>query len=131
MGRPRLAFRVDCVHRVEQSASRVLFEMKASAQTVRLVYEKTGPDTLKVTFDETETGQPATRVEFPYTRVRYALAVDRRFGEQLLEPVVRPAAGHQPGAVAKDHGVLAVEQRLQLPDAVGVDDRRSMDADEL
>jgi hypothetical protein len=55
---------------VEQSASRVLYEMKASARTVRLVYEKTGPDTLKVTFDETETGKPATRVEFPYTRVR-------------------------------------------------------------
>jgi hypothetical protein len=55
---------------VEQSASRVLFEMKASARTVRLAYEKTGPDTLKVTFDETESGKPATRLVFPYTRVR-------------------------------------------------------------
>lgn len=55
---------------VEQTASRVVFEMKEDGQVIRLVYALTAADALLVTFDETEPGRPATHLEFPYTRVR-------------------------------------------------------------
>jgi len=54
----------------ERAASRVVFEFREDARVVRLVYLRTGPDALSVTFDETEPGKPAVHIEFPYTRVR-------------------------------------------------------------
>jgi Domain of unknown function (DUF6265) len=54
----------------ERTPSRVVFELREDARVVRLAYVRTGPDALTVTFDETEPGKPAARIEFPYTRVR-------------------------------------------------------------
>jgi hypothetical protein len=54
---------------IETSADRVLFELKEPTRVVRLTYARTGPDALTVTFEESEPGKPATRIEFPYARV--------------------------------------------------------------
>ena len=54
---------------IERTASRVVFEFKEDARVIRLTYVRTGPDALTVTFDESEPGKPAVRIEFPYTRV--------------------------------------------------------------
>src|SRR5690349_2488291 len=50
--------------------------------------------------------------------------------EHPAQTVLRPARGDQPRAVHQNHRVLAVEQRLQLANALGVDDGRPMDANE-
>lgn len=55
---------------IEKSASRVLFELKASGRIVRLTYARTGTDGLLVTFDESEPGKPPSRIDFSYTRAR-------------------------------------------------------------
>ncbi len=55
---------------VEATADRLTFEMKDGARIVRVGYVRTGPDSLRATFDETEPGKSAVHIEFPYERVR-------------------------------------------------------------
>jgi hypothetical protein len=54
---------------VEQTADRVVFELRETGRTVRVGYARSGADQLTATFDETEAGKPAVHLEFPYTRV--------------------------------------------------------------
>jgi hypothetical protein len=54
----------------EASAKRILFELQESGRVVRLTYVRTAPDAMTVTFEESEPGKAATRIEFPYTRVK-------------------------------------------------------------
>lgn len=48
--------------------SRVVFELRREQGVVQLTYARTGDDALIVTYDEAETGKPATRIEFSYKR---------------------------------------------------------------
>jgi hypothetical protein len=54
----------------EVSAARLVFALTENARSVRLTYTLVAPDRLDVLFEETETGKPATRIEFPYRRVK-------------------------------------------------------------
>lgn len=54
---------------VEHSATHAVFEFREGARTVRVGYRRDGPDGLTATFDETQPGQPAAHLEFPYKRV--------------------------------------------------------------
>src|SRR5689334_12106719 len=52
------------------------------------------------------------------------------FAESLLELLAVAPAQCKPGSVLQHHHIFAVEPRLHFLDAVGVDDARTMDADE-
>lgn len=53
-----------------RTADTVVFELRQEARQVNLTYTRVGDSGLHVRFEETQPGQPVTRLEFPYTRRR-------------------------------------------------------------
>src|SRR5262249_43559927 len=51
--------------------------------------------------------------------------------QELAQSLAAAPAQHQLGAVLEDHSILIVKPRLQLADAVDVDDPRAMNASKL